>query len=123
MGKSQKNVSKHQNHNVNQEVIDMPDIMTIDQLGEVTDDELHDRIRGLRQMIDSSRKNRVETRILRTLEEELCFADREAQLRRERKAAHQSYLESIGEFDEPPNEADLPSADLDNSSFVALFQN
>lgn len=98
--------------------IDLPEILTIDQLGQLSDEELITQLRSMRSALDIVRKERCSAKEWQT---ELCYIERELILRRTRREAHQEYLASIGEVHSNEiQEKNLPSADLDNTSFTAL---
>lgn len=119
---AKKNASKgkcQQNRGPRMSSIDLPEILTIDQLAELADEELVAHLRELRSALDKVRKERCNAQ---AWEVELCYAERELTIRKDRREAHRSYLKSIGELStKEVREENLPSADLDNSSFTALM--
>lgn len=93
----------------------LPDVITMDDLGMMLDEDLYNRIRSLETTLDSVRGcGNVDPR---PWEEEVAYARREAQIRFRRKDAHAVYLRETAQ-DAFESEVGLPSADLDNSRFL-----
>ena len=60
-----------------------------DELGKISDDELHRRYRTVKGWITSRKFSTAKTR---NLEVELCYLHRETEIREARRIAHQHYL-------------------------------
>jgi len=89
-------------------------LFTIDQLGELPDDDLVRRAVQLRADIENVRRDRCSST---PWEIELCYVQRELDLRNSRKGRFGPSDDEDGDF---YREENLPSADLDNSSFTDL---
>ena len=71
-------------------------MLTPDQLGKMSDDEIYRRkifLQGLRD------RNRFDLNLMKYAEEELCFIHREQELREVRFDAHEIYLKNNRHFD------------------------
>lgn len=100
--------------------IDYPNVVSIDLLGEMSDDDLFSHLANIREEGTMVRAERCD---VTPWEVEFSYADRELQLRRDRRSRHQAYLVSIGENDSSNDDyVNLPSADLDNSEFTSLYE-
>ena len=96
--------------------VSIPDVMTTDELGIIVDEELIDRLRRL----EEDRQKVVDVVLdARPWEEEIAYVRRELQIRRTRREMHDRYVKQL-ESEYSRSEADLPSADLDNSRFLRI---
>lgn len=97
--------------------ISLPEVTNIDALATMSDDDLGSLTRRLwddrEKVLDSSA--RFDTR---PWDEELSYVKREQQIRRQRHEAHEKWLKEL-ELEHSRQEINLPTADLDNSAFVA----
>ena len=91
------------------------ELVTIDELNNYTDNMLFERYDMLTQAIEKRRGNKDD------LEIELCYVQREIQLREERQYNHSIYLKSISyDFD---NESRYPMLDdTINYEYVVLHR-
>lgn len=91
-----------------------PAIVDTDTLGTMSDDELVTRHRT----IDEDRLKVIGMGAdPRPWEDELAYSRREMQIRRSRREAHDKYVRQL-EREYQDAEANLPSADLDNTNFL-----
>ncbi len=101
-----------------QESVVFPDVVSSDALGIYSDEELFGRLRR----VEGDLQKVVDAHLdldLRPWERELAYAQRELQIRRERRETHERYRRQLEkEFAEA--EYGLPSADLDNTRFLRL---
>lgn len=97
--------------------VPLPDVTNIDTLATMSDDDMMSLSRRLHddrdKVLDAS--VRLDTR---PWDEELAYLKREQQIRRSRHEAHERWLREQ-EIEHSRQEINLPTADLDNSSFVA----
>lgn len=93
------------------------EMMTFDQLGTVTDDELYERLRNLEANKDLIVQAHCNPR---RWEEEICYVRREIQIRRNRREQHTAFVERTSReiANNQAAEKHLPSADLDNTRFI-----
>ena len=90
--------------------------VNIDVLGGMSDEDLNNHIRSLHEGLDHMYETRGNNR---PWEEEIAYARREQQIRRDRRAAHEAYMKQL-EREFSVSEAGLPVADLDNSAFLEI---
>ncbi len=64
-------------------------MLTQEELGKISDDELHSRYKTVKGWITSRKFSAAKTR---HLEVELCYIHREAEWRDNRRAAHREYI-------------------------------
>lgn len=95
----------------------LPHVVSIDALAVLTDEELNKRF----FFLEMDRYNVMSAGLVtRHWEEEIAYVQRELQIRRTRREAHDRYVHQL-ECEHSASEAYLPVADLDNSHFLRLF--
>ncbi len=96
--------------------VPLPEMLNIDALATMSDDDLGSALRRLFDDRDKVIKSseRLDTR---PWDEELAYIKREQQIRRARHEAHEKWIREL-DLESQRSEANLPTADLDNSSFV-----
>lgn len=92
----------------------LPEQMSFDVLGVITDEELTARNRDLDGLLAGGSCNADETYYV---EVELAYVRREVQLRRTRRALHETYLRDMDAYF-AASEVGLPVADVDNTKFL-----
>lgn len=93
----------------------LPDTKNIDELSIISDDELFTYL----DMLTLRAKENRQSRELDEWEKEICYAQREFQIRAVRRRAHDAFLEAEG--NQPSeNEDYYPEAELDNLEYVNL---
>jgi len=96
-----------------------PQVYDIDMLSTMLDEELSDLVHSL----ENDRMIVLEARFdPRFWEEEVAYARREQQLRRNRRESHDRYL-SLCVDQSDVSEDDLPQGDFDNSAYVYAATN
>jgi hypothetical protein len=93
----------------------LPGTKNIDELSIVSDDELFTYL----DMLTLKVKENRQTRDLQEWEKEVCYAQREFQIRAIRRRSHDSFLENEN-MQPVENEDYYPEAELDNVEFVNL---
>ena len=88
----------------------------MDDIAIISDEELYERLRVLEADRDRALTNHFEPNLW---EIELAYLQREAQLRRVRRNAHEHYVKQI-EREFAAAEAAAPVADLDNTHFLRM---
>lgn len=92
-----------------------PEVVDMDTIGVMSDDEIGDRA----QELSTTRYNVIEAGADPYLWEiELCYLQREFQLRRGRKDAHELFLKDQARPFE--DESDLPLPEFDNHRYAAV---
>ena len=86
----------------------------MDALGGMSDEDLINHLRSLHDGLDHAYETRGNNR---PWEEEIAYVRREQGIRRDRRAAHDTYIRTL-EREFAISEAGLPVADLDNSAFL-----
>lgn len=87
-------------------------VRNMDDIAVMQDDELaqaHYELEGARRNLKRQKA------YSKDIEVELCYLQRELQIRADRREVHKAYAETESFVE---NENDLPNADLDNSSYV-----
>ena len=74
--------------------LNQPTILSKDIINEISDDELYNSLKKLRIELAQVRDEHCSSR---TWEIELCYFEREAQLRQARREAHKIYLENLAQ--------------------------
>lgn len=92
-----------------------PLVRNMDEIAILTDDELTLLLNDLQGQRDQAKLAGASTY---ESEVEICYVKRELQLR---KIHHQAHLEYESLEDSYQDDADLPSADLDNTSYVQAW--
>ena len=92
-----------------------------DVIALMQDDELFESLRTAAARLETAWKM-FNPSLCKSWEEEICYLQREIQLRKDRRQEHQKYLrlEDLAMRRERDTEHMLPAADLDNSRFFIL---
>lgn len=111
--RSQSSNDHSDNHSYIRYPIPEPDVIDMDAIGSMLDEDVLARLRSLEDDVNRLYEMGFTAR---PWEEEIAYIRREQQLRRTRREVHEAYVKRL-DREYSISEANLPSADLDNSRF------
>lgn len=120
VGKQRSNVQKIRSVTSSRAVrrfpVPVPDVIGMDEIANMADEDLLDRLRTLEEDVGRVAYVRMDTYLW---DVELAYIRREQMLRRYRRELHEQYVRQMTR-DFNDSEIGLPTADLDNSAFTEL---